>query len=106
MKLLNFEWNRLVKLYSLLLGIVFIVQLIGLLFLIMGYITTIQLEVKQNQMSNQIFIDTYGTFGLENIGYSLSFAAPIAISIAALLFYVHLFGIVIGLLEIHLFIDY
>ncbi len=88
MKLLNFEWNRFVKLYSLLLGLVFIVQLIGLLFLIMGYITTIQLEVKQNQMSNQIFIDTYGMFGLESLGYSLWFAAPIAISIAALLFYV------------------
>lgn len=88
LKLLNFEWNRFIKLYSILFVLVFVVQLIGLLLLITGYISNIRLEVTQNNMSHEAFIATYGTFGLDYIGFSLLFIAPIAISVAALLFYV------------------
>ena len=87
-KLLHFEWNRFARLYSLLFVLVFVLQLIGLLLLLTGYISNIQIEVKQNHMSNQAFIEMYGKFGLDFLAYSLWFAAPIAISIAALLFYV------------------
>lgn len=87
-KLLNFEWNRFAKLYSVLFVLVFVLQSIGLTLLLTGYITNIQLEVKKNHMSNQAFIEMYGEFGLDFLAHSLWFAAPIAISVAALLFYV------------------
>lgn len=88
LKLFNFEWNRFIKLYSILFGLVFVFQMIGLVIAVFSYTASIRLEVGKNNMSTESFIDMYGTFGLENLGYSLWFLAPIAISIAALLFYV------------------
>lgn len=88
LKLFNFEWNRFIKLYSILFGLVFVFQMIGLMLTVFSYTASIRLEVGKNNMSTESFIDMYGTFGLENLGYSLWFLAPIAISIAALLFYV------------------
>lgn len=88
LKIINFEWNRFIKLYSILFGLVFVFQMIGLVIAVFSYTASIRLEVGKNNMSTESFIDMYGTFGLENLGYSLWFLAPIAISIAALLFYV------------------
>lgn len=88
LKLFNFEWNRFIKLYSILFGLVFVFQMIGLMLTVFSYTASIRLEVGKNNMSTESFIDMYGTFGLDNLGYSILFLAPIAISIAALLFYV------------------
>lgn len=88
LKLLNFEWNRFIKLYSILFALILVVQVIGLLLLINDYNSTIQLEFTQNNMSLETFLESYGSFGLDYFGYSLWFIASIAISIAALLLYV------------------
>lgn len=88
LKIINFEWNRFIKLYSILFGLVFVFQMIGLVIAVFSYTASIRLEVGKNNMSTESFIDMYGTFGLDNLGYSILFLAPIAISIAALLFYV------------------
>lgn len=88
LKLFNFEWNRFIKLYSILFGLVFIVQMIGLSYLIYNYKSMMNLEVGQNHMSPEQFIDMYGAFGLDHLGISILFIAPIGISVAALLFYV------------------
>lgn len=88
LKIINFEWNRFIKLYSILFGLVFVFQMIGLMLTVFSYTASIRLEVGKNNMSTESFIDMYGTFGLDNLGYSILFLAPIAISIAALLFYV------------------
>lgn len=88
LKLFNFEWNRFIKLYSILFGLVFIVQMIGLSYLIYNYKSMMNLEVGQNHMSPEQFIDMYGAFGLDHLCISILFIAPIGISVAALLFYV------------------
>lgn len=88
LKLFNFEWNRFIKLYSILFGLVFIVQMIGLSYLLYDYKSMMNFEIGKNHMSTEKFVEIYGTFGLDHLGISILFLAPIGISVAALLFYV------------------
>lgn len=86
-KLVNFELNRFMKLYVVLFIIIFVIQLSGTIFAAMNYMRSANNAVIQGGMSQLEFIETYSTFGMVDVTYSMMFLAPIAVGVAALLFY-------------------
>ncbi|MBO1002032.1 hypothetical protein [Pseudogracilibacillus auburnensis] len=87
-KLLNFEINRFMKLYVVLLVTVFVLQIIGTIIAAKGYMRMANNAVLQGGMSQLEFIETYEKFSISNALYSVWFLGPIAIGVTALLFYV------------------
>lgn len=87
-KLLNFELNRFMKLFIILLVTIAVIQIIGTIILARSYMMQANKAVLQGGMSQHEFIDMYSTFSMMDVIYSLWFMGPIAIGVAALMFYV------------------
>ncbi|MEI3612111.1 hypothetical protein [Pseudogracilibacillus sp. SO30301A] len=87
-KLLNFELNRFMKLFIILLVTIAVIQIIGTIILARSYMMQANQAVLQGGMSQQEFIDMYSPFSMIHVIYSLWFMGPIAIGVAALMFYV------------------
>src|SRR5699024_8880225 len=87
LKLLNFELNRFLKLYIVLLIVIAIIQITGVIIRANMYMGTVTENVVKGGMSQQTFLDMYSPFNMLDVIYSMWFMAPIAIGAAALLFY-------------------
>src|SRR5690625_1181004 len=86
--LLNFEMNRFMKLYIVLLITVAVIQIVGTVITARSYIMQANNAVLNGGMTQHEFIKMYSTFGMIDIIHSLWFVGTIAIGVAALLFYV------------------
>lgn len=86
-KLVNFELNRFMKLYVVLLIVILLVQILGTIIVAKNYMNKVNSEVIQGGMSQFEFMQTYSLFSMQDVTYSMLFMIPIAIGVAALLFY-------------------
>lgn len=86
-KLLNFEFNRFVKLYGILIILTIVSQLSGAFFSIRQRLAGINDAIFNSGMSPESYIVQYGKINMFDLIYSYTFVIPIAISITALLFY-------------------
>src|SRR5690625_2681445 len=85
--LVNFEWNRIFKLYVSLILFVFVIQTIGVVVISKQHLKFIEMDLRTGITQAEI-IDMYGKFSLGDILGSMPFLAPIAISVAAVAFYI------------------
>mgnify|MGYP001256715970 CR=1 FL=1 len=88
LKLLNFELNRFMKLFIILLITIAVIQIAGTIILASSYMKRANNAVIQGGMTQHEFIEMYSTFSMMDVIHSLWFMGPIAIGVAALLFYV------------------
>src|SRR5690625_2856390 len=88
LKLLNFELNRFMRLYILLLATIFIIQIIGTIILATQYMRRANDAVFHGGMTQQGFVEMYSTFSMMDVIHSLWIMGPIAIGVAAILFYI------------------
>src|SRR5699024_2556313 len=86
-KLLNFEFNRFIKLYMSMLVIIFIVQLGSVLIQATSYMVLVKDVTKGGRVSPEQFLDEYWPFSIIDVIYSIGFLAPIALGVVGLLFY-------------------
>jgi hypothetical protein len=90
LKLVNFEVNRFVKVYIALLGITVISQFIAVLTKSKGYVKDANQLMIEQSMTISEYTGQYGKLLFSDIMNTLWFIAPIAISAAALIFYIFL----------------
>lgn len=89
-KLVNFEFNRVAKLYAALLGFIFIVQTTGVIVQSKNYVKMADEKIFEEFMLKAQFLDTFGHMSFIQIIRSTWFLGPIAISIAGIGFYIFL----------------
>lgn len=86
-KLLNFELNRFIKLYIVLIMVTIIIQLGGAFFTFKRYLASINNAIFNNGMTPEQYINQYGKISMFDFIYSYTFLIPIVISATGLLFY-------------------
>lgn len=89
-KLVNFEINRFVKIYSSLLVITLISQFAGVLINSNGYINEAKRAMYEQSLSKAEYIYHFGKISFSQTMNGLWFMGPIAICAAALIFYIFL----------------
>lgn len=87
LKLVNFELNRFIRIYIVLAAITIISQIVGVMVTSNGYLDLANVVINKDHVSKETFIDEYGYMSFANITDTLWFLGPIALSIAALIFY-------------------
>ncbi|WP_338471688.1 hypothetical protein R4Z10_02635 [Niallia sp. XMNu-256] len=89
LKLVNFEVNRFLRIYLVLIGITILFQMIAVITSSREYLSRVDDLIYRGSMPKKMFLDQYGTFTLFDVtNNSLWFISPIFLSIAALIFYV------------------
>ncbi|MBU5467633.1 hypothetical protein KQI49_12470 [Virgibacillus sp. MSJ-26] len=88
LKLVNFELNRFIKLYMVLIGVTIVSQLVGAVLVSRRYLKDVNQAIYEDGMSQSSFIEQFGQFSFYDFGMSLWFVGPIALSIVVLLIYV------------------
>ncbi|OLS35430.1 hypothetical protein [Bacillus sp. MRMR6] len=88
LKLVNFEVNRIAKLFAVLLGITFVVQMIGAVVESKKYINRANENIYEEMMSIAQFLETYGQMSFFQIVRSVWFVGPIALCIAGVGLYI------------------
>jgi len=89
-KLVNFEFNRVAKLFATLLGITFIVQILGVIVQSNSYKNMANEKIYEELMSKAQFLESFGQMSFLQIVRSAWFLGPIAICIAGVVFYIFL----------------
>ncbi|WP_163971483.1 hypothetical protein [Oceanobacillus halotolerans] len=90
LKLVNFEFNRFVKIYVVLLAITLITQIIGVILKSREYVANANEAIYQEQLSTSEFLSQYGTMSFDTIVRSVWFLGPIALCAGAVAFYIFL----------------
>lgn len=90
LKLVNFELNRVAKIFGVLLAITLVSQVVGVIAGAKGYLNDADTMINQNNMSLEAFIADFGYMSFSNIVTSIWFLGPIALCIAAVAFYIFL----------------
>ncbi|MBM7599710.1 hypothetical protein JOC34_002078 [Virgibacillus halotolerans] len=89
LKLVNFELSRFMKIYLVLIAITVISQITGIIVKSKGYLNEVHRTIYGDSISKAQYIEEYGTITfMDYATSSLWFLAPIALCIAALMFYV------------------
>ncbi|AQQ53566.1 hypothetical protein [Planococcus lenghuensis] len=89
-KLVNFEINRIAKLFAVLLGITFVVQMIGVIVESRKYVSMANEKIFEGLMSKTQFLESFGQMSFLQIARSFWFMAPIALCAAGIVFYIFL----------------
>ena len=87
LKLMNFEFNRCVKLYFSLIGLTILSQLIAVFVESRSYINQLNEAVYQNKMAKAQFLSETGEMSMFWVVNNIWFLLPIIISVTAVLFY-------------------
>jgi hypothetical protein len=87
-KLVNFEFNRIVKLFTVLLGITFITQIVGVIVVSKGYLNMANEKIYEEMMSKAEFLESFGQISFLQIVRSIWFVGPIALCIAGVGLYI------------------
>ncbi|MBT2678521.1 hypothetical protein J7E38_05870 [Bacillus sp. ISL-35] len=90
LKLVNLEFNRVSKLFAVLLSLTFIVQIIGVIVESKSYLNMVNDKIFQELMPKAQFLESYGLMSFLQIVRSAWFLGPIAICIAGVGFYIFL----------------
>lgn len=88
LKLVNFEMNRIAKLFAVLLGITLVSQMIGVIVKSRQYLNNANENILENTMSQAQFLEYFGQMSFLQIARSLWFVAPIALCAAGVGFYI------------------
>lgn len=90
LKLVNFEFNRVAKLFAVLLSFTFIVQVIGVIVESKSYLNMADKKIYEELMPKAQFLESFGQMSFLQIIRSVWFLGPIAICIAGVGFYIFL----------------
>jgi hypothetical protein len=90
LKLVNLEFNRVVKLFAVLLSLTFIVQTVGVIVQSKSYLNTVNEKIFEESMPKAQFLESFGQMSFMQIVRSAWFLGPIAICIAGVSFYIFL----------------
>ncbi|SET32272.1 hypothetical protein SAMN05421676_10437 [Salinibacillus kushneri] len=90
LKLVNFEFNRVVKLFIVLLGITLVVQVAGVIIKSKDYLNMANEKINEDLIPKAQFLTDYGQFSFLHIIRSLWFVGPIALCAAGVAFYIFL----------------
>ncbi|MFC4321477.1 hypothetical protein [Litchfieldia salsa] len=90
LKLVNFEFNRIGKLFAVLLAITFIVQIVGVIVQSKSYLNRANEMIYKEMMPKAEFLESYGQMSFLEVVYSVWFIGPIALCIAGVGFYIFL----------------
>ncbi|QOR68023.1 hypothetical protein IM538_07790 [Cytobacillus suaedae] len=90
MKLLNFEFNRVAKLFAVLLGITLVSQMIGVIVESKSYLSMANEQMFEQMMSSAQFLESHGQMSLLQVVRSIWFMGPIALCVAGIGFYIFL----------------
>ena len=88
LKLVNFEFNRFLKLYLVLIGATILLQIVGVFFSSQNYLNRANDLMYKELMPKETFIEQYGTLSFFEITQTTWFIGPIALCIAVLIIYV------------------
>lgn len=88
LKLVNFELSRFMKIYLILIGITIISQFVGVFAVSKRYLNLANQVIYQDGMSKARFLEQYSPFSFFDIGTTLWFLGPIALSVVTLMIYV------------------
>lgn len=89
-KLVNFEFNRVAKLFAVLLGITFVTQMAGVFFQSRKYLDLANEQIYEFMVSQEQFLEDYGQMSFSDVVQSLWFLGPIALCAAGVGFYIFL----------------
>lgn len=89
-KLVNFEFNRVAKLFTVLLAITLVSQMIGVIVKSRQYLTMANTEMYERMISKAQYIESFGQMSFLQVVRSLWFSGPIALCVAGVGFYIFL----------------
>lgn len=87
LKLVNFEFNRCIKLYSVLIGLTIVSQIIAVFVESRQYLNMVNQEIYQNKIPQETFLSETGEMSMFWVINNGLFLIPIFICISAILFY-------------------
>lgn len=90
LKLVHFELDRVTKVYGALIAITVISQIIGVIITSKNYLKEANHMIYNNGLSQEVFLEDYGTMSFFEITNSVWIQGPIALCIGALMFYIFL----------------
>lgn len=90
LKLVNFEFNRSAKIFAILLGIILIVQIVGVIVLSKKYLNMANERIYEELMPKAEFLTNFGQMSFLSVTRSVWFLGPIALCIAGVGFYIFL----------------
>ncbi len=90
LKLVNFEFNRLAKIFAVLLGITLVLQIAGVIVLSKMYLNMANEKIYEELMPKAEFLSNFGQMSFLSITRSVWFLGPIALCIAGVGFYIFL----------------
>lgn len=90
LKLVNFEFNRIAKLFAVLLGVTFVVQIVGVIVQSRFYLTMANEIMYEGKLSKAQFLENYGQMSFYQIVSSMWFLGPVLFCVAAIVFYIFL----------------
>lgn len=90
LKLVNFEFNRIAKLFAVLLSVTFVIQIIGVIVLSRFYLNMANENIYDGMLSKTDFLENYGHMSLSLIVSDMWFLGPILFCVAAVVFYIFL----------------
>lgn len=88
LKLVNFEFNRFLKLYLVLIGITIFSQIMGVIIESRKYLNKANESIYKELMPKNEFIEQFGTLSFAKIAHTPLFLGPIAICVVVLSIYV------------------
>lgn len=88
LKLVNFEFNRIAKVYVVLLGLILVSQIMGVIFASRRYMKNADEALNVDMLSKSEFLSMFGHMEFQNVIESFWFYAPIVLSIVAVIFYI------------------
>lgn len=90
LKLVNFEINRFFKIYAALIAITVVSQISGVIAISKNYLNQANHAIYEQGLSQATFIEQYGTMSFYRIAQTIWVMGPVALCIAALIFYIFL----------------
>ncbi|WP_040207394.1 hypothetical protein [Neobacillus jeddahensis] len=90
LKLVNFEFNRVAKLFVVLLGITLVIQMVGVIVLSKEYLNMANEKIYEDMMTKIEFLENFGKMNFSQIVRSIWFFGPIGLCAAGVGFYIFL----------------
>ncbi|WP_337017696.1 hypothetical protein [Oceanobacillus massiliensis] len=87
LKLVNFELNRFIKIYMVLIGITIVSQITGVFISARRYLSIASEKTQGGSMSIDEFLNQYGFMSFADVARSLWFVGPIFLCVVSLLIY-------------------
>src|SRR5690625_1842028 len=87
LKLLSFEINRFIKLYVMMLVVIFMIQCATVLFSAFHYMRIAKDATRGGRISPEQFLDEYMPYDLGDSLFSAGFLIPLGVGVASLMMY-------------------